>query len=228
MDVIGTAMLQFQETRQDRMLEISINGVVDESMPVSYFFRMPGTMDGLEQYALEHSHGKILDIGAGAGCHSLALEASEHSVTPIDLSVNAVAVMKNRGLDAAHVADIHSYSGEYDTMLLLMNGLGIGRTMNGTIALLSKLRELLAPGGQIFGDSTDIRYMFDFAELNDQDPYYGEVSFGVSCEGIGSQSFPWIFIDPNALMLACEQADLNCEIIGSDDGFHYLARMTAR
>lgn len=228
MDVIGTAMLQFLESRQDKMLEISINGAVDESMPVSYFFRLPGSMDSLEQYALEHSHGNILDIGAGAGCHSLALKDAKHSVTPIDLSVNAVAVMKNRGLDEARVADINSYTGKFDTLLLLMNGLGIGRTLTGTVDLLSKLRELLAPGGQIFGDSTDIRYMFDHAELQGQSPYYGEVSFGVSCEGIGSESFPWIFIDPNALTEACEQADLNCEIIGSDDGFHYLARMTAR
>jgi 2-polyprenyl-3-methyl-5-hydroxy-6-metoxy-1,4-benzoquinol methylase len=225
-DVIGEAMKIFQQSRRDIHLEISINDVVDESMPVSYFFRKVGSMGSVEQYAIENSRGKILDVGAGAGCHSLELQARELDVTPIDLSISAVEVMKNRGLAHARVADVMTEAGTYDTILLLMNGLGIGQTVEGTRELLSHLKTLLAPEGQIFGDSTNISYMFDRGELQSQPHYFGEVKFGVSAKEIGAQEFPWIFIDAHELTNVCNDLNMNCEIIGSDDGFHYLSRLT--
>lgn len=226
MDVIGEAMKTFQQSRRDTTLEISINHVVDESMPVSYFFRKLGSMGSIEQYSIEHSKGQILDVGAGAGCHSLELQAKGQKVTPIDLSINSVEVMKNRGLHQARVADVMTETGTYDTILLLMNGLGIGQTIKGTRKLLTHLKSLLTPEGQIFGDSTNISYMFDRGELESQPHYFGEVTFGVSAKDIGEQEFPWIFIDSHELTAICNELDLNCEIIGSDDGFHYLSRIT--
>lgn len=227
MDVIGEAMKIFQQTKKDTSLEVSVNGVVDENLFVSYFFRNSGAMGSVEQYAIEHSTGKVLDVGAGAGCHSMELLKREVDVTPIDVSVLSVEVMKNRGLEQAKVADIMTLQEKYDTILLLMNGLGIGYTLSGTRILLEHLKTLLADGGQIFGDSTNIAYMFKRDEIESKEKYFGEVSFGVKAEGIGSQEFAWIFIDANALADLCDEVGLNCEIIGSEDGFHYLARLTS-
>ena len=71
--------------------------------------------------------------------------------------------------------------GKYDTLLLLMNGTGIAGKLERLPSLLNRLKELLADGGQILVDSSDLRYIYEnedgSMDINLNAPYYGEVDY---------------------------------------------------
>jgi len=75
-------------------------------------------MPDIEQKALQLCRGKVLDVGAAAGCHSIVLKKSGLSIVPVDVSEKAVEVMKARGLPEAKQADYFEMKNEkYDTLL---------------------------------------------------------------------------------------------------------------
>jgi SAM-dependent methyltransferase len=161
-DLFGQAILDFQTNNfpEDLLTETSISEA--DEMPVDYLFRSFAQMPRIEQTALELAIGKILDVGCGAGSHSLYLQHKEYDVKAIDISANAIQACTNRGIKNAHVQDLLTIENEtFDTILLLMNGTGIFRTLAELPIYLQKLKSLLNPGGQILIDSSDLIYMYD-------------------------------------------------------------------
>lgn len=96
-------------------------------MPVAHLFRSEQEMPQLEKRALELVRGKVLDIGAGAGCHALALKEKGFEVKAIDVSPLSCEVMKARGIEDVECINLFDpqLQGKFDTILLLMNGTGI-------------------------------------------------------------------------------------------------------
>lgn len=187
-------------------------------------------MPKLEQKALELSKGKILDVGCGAGSHSLYLQENNFDVTSIDISANAIEACQLRGLKNARVQNILDLENDkYDTILLLMNGTGIFGTLQQTSNYLQKLKSLLAPNGQILIDSSDIIYMFDEDEDGSKwipgEGYYGELTFTISYKNQTEEAFPWLYLDYNTLQNAAHANGLQCELIQEGDHFDYLARL---
>jgi len=70
-DLFGQAILDYQTNHspEDLYTETSISEL--DVMPIDYLFRKYDDMPILEQKALDLSKGKILDVGCGAGSHSL-------------------------------------------------------------------------------------------------------------------------------------------------------------
>ena len=193
-------------------------------------------MPELEQKALHLAKGKILDVGCGAGSHSLYLQENNFDVTAIDISANAIEACQLRGLKNARVQNILDLDSDfhqndrYDTILLLMNGTGIFGTLQQTSNYLSKLKSLLAPNGQILIDSSDIIYMFDEDEDGSKwipgEGYYGELTFTISYKNQTEEAFPWLYLDYNTLQNAAHANGLQCELIQEGDHFDYLARLS--
>ena len=154
----------------------------EDELPVKDLFRTLEQMPLLEQKALRLAHGRILDVGAGSGCHSLALQNMGKESLAIDISPLSVEVMKRRGLDArlTNVFDM-GFTGQFDTILMLMNGSGIIGKLKNMHAFLMRVKQLLAPGGCVLMDSSDLRYLYedeDGSYLVDlAADYYGEVDF---------------------------------------------------
>ena len=76
----------------------------------SVFFRKQKDMNDIELAALNSVQGKILDVGAGAGCHSLVLQLLGHEVTALESSKQSCEVMRQRGLKQVVQSDIMHFS----------------------------------------------------------------------------------------------------------------------
>jgi SAM-dependent methyltransferase len=231
-DLFGKAILDFQTNKspEDLMTETSISEA--DEMSVAYLFRSYYEMPRLEQRALQLAKGKVLDVGCGAGSHSLTLQNDRNlDVSSIDISPNAIQACTLRGLKKAKVQDIMTLENEkFDTILLLMNGTGIFGTLKETPHYLQKLKSLLNPDGQILIDSSDIIYMFDDDEDGGKwitaDGYYGELTFTVSYKNETENPFPWLYLDFNTLKNAAFANGLQCELILEGEHYDYLARLS--
>ncbi len=202
----------------------------DEVIPISYFFRGFEQMPLLEQKALELCTGKILDIGAGSGIHSLHLKSQGMDTTSLDIKPGFVDVMKKRGLENVVLSDIFDYNtGTYDTLLMLMNGIGFTKNFAGLTAFLKQAKKLLVPGGQLLLDSSDLLYLYENEDgsysINLNENYYGEVEYIIEYEGVKGDPFRWLYIDFDNLVMHAEQAGFKCELIFEDDHYNYLARL---
>jgi len=242
-DLFGKAILDFQTNNdpQDLITETSISEA--DEMSIAYLFRSYDEMPKIEQKALQLSKGKILDVGCGAGSHSLYLQNEKSlDVTAIDISTNAVEACKLRGIRKATVQNVMDLDGDkYDTILLLMNGAGMCGRLKNLTAFLLKLKSLLNENGQILLDSSDIIYMFDEDEDDDtrseaelseaklipfDHEYYGEVVFNIEYKGEKELPFDWMYIDYNTLQNAAVANGLQCELILEGEHFDFLARLT--
>lgn len=230
-DPIGAALLSFYETQDDVPIQVEMDIAEEDTLAPSYFFRSFEQCPQLEQTALKLAHGKVLDVGAGAGSHSLYLQNQGLEVTGLDISPYSVEVMKKRGLAKVRLANFYDLPKEpFDTLLLLMNGIGLVQTLEGFEAFFLKARTLLAPKGQILLDSSDLIYMFEqddgsyLIDLNDK--YLGEVEFNLSYKNISGQPFNWLYVAEDLLQDAAEKNGFNCEIIQQGPHYDYLAKLT--
>jgi 2-polyprenyl-3-methyl-5-hydroxy-6-metoxy-1,4-benzoquinol methylase len=232
-DLFGKAILDFQTNNspEDLITETTISD--EDEMSVAYLFRDFSGMPKLEQQALLLSKGKVLDVGCGAGSHSLYLQKEKNlEVTAIDISNNAVKACQLRGiLDVSRIDILEYKSGKkFDTILVLMNGTGIFGKLEHVSKYLQKLKSLLSENGQILIDSSDIIYMFDEEDDGGKwisgAAYYGELEFTISYKGEKEAPFPWLYMDYNTMQNAAVANGLKCELVIEGNHFDYLARLT--
>ncbi|EIA10169.1 class I SAM-dependent methyltransferase [Flavobacterium frigoris] len=232
-DLFGKAILDFQTNNspEDLITETTISE--EDEMSVAYLFRSYSEMPKMEQKALQLAKGRILDVGCGAGSHSLTLQNERNlNVTAIDISTNAIKACILRGIKDARVQDVMTLENEkYDTILLLMNGAGMCGKLKNIPKFLLKLKSLLNPGGQILMDSSDIIYMFDDDEdggkwIPSDNAYYGEVVFKIAYKGEKEKPFDWMYIDYNTLQNAAFANDLKSELILEGEHYDYLAKLS--
>ena len=215
---------------KDAEVIVHSNKEDDQIIPVKYFFRNFDEMFGIEKLALSVCSGKVLDIGAGSGCHSLVLKSKGINVTSLDIRKGFSEIMKKRGIEKVILADIFNYNYEkYDTLLMLMNGIGISQNLTGLAKFLSHSKNLLNPGGQIILESSDIMYLYKeqdgSVKFNLHEDYYGEVEYKFEYNGIPGKSFNWLFVDFSTLKEYAGQAGYNCEMVFEGEDHHYLARL---
>ena len=231
-DLFGKAILDFQTNNspEDLITETSISE--EDEMSVAYLFRSYNEMPKMEQKALQLAKGKILDVGCGAGSHSLYLQNERKlNVTSIDISANAIKACQMRGIENARVQDIMTLENEkYDTILLLMNGAGMCGKLKNIPKFLTKLKSLLNPNGQILLDSSDIIYMFDEDDdgaklIPFENEYYGELVFNITYKEVKEIPFDWMYIDYKTLQNEALKKELQCELILEGEHFDYLAKL---
>lgn len=227
---MGTAILDYQTKGKAGKLSILSSMFEEDEMPVKHLFRNLEEMPMLEQKALSLAKGKVLDVGAGAGCHALALQAQSIAVKAIDISPLSCEAMELRGVmnaECINLFDEHLETG-FDTILLLMNGTGIAGKIENLPALFNRLKALLNKGGQILIDSSDIKYIYENEDgsfdINLNAAYYGEVDYQMVYKDVKGDSFDWLYVDFPLLKSIAESCGLHGELIAEGEHYDYLAR----
>lgn len=232
-DPMGAAILDFQKTGKAGKLRVLSSMFEEDEMPVKHLFRSYHDMPKLEKKALDLSRGKVLDVGAGAGCHSLALQAT-HSIKPIDISPLSCEAMKLRGVKDVECINLFNpqlgNDDGFDTILLLMNGTGIAGKIANLPALFHRLKSLLNPNGQILIDSSDLKYIYENEDgsfdIDLNGPYYGEVDYQMVYGNTEGEPFDWLYVDFPLLKSIAESCGLQGELIAEGEHYDYLARLS--
>ena len=232
-DLMGRAIWDYyyQENSEDLQTETSISELDD--LPVSYLFRDYQEMNALEKKALNLSFGKVLDVGSGAGSHSLYLQNERKlEVTTLDISPKSIEICKVRGIKNAICEDLLQFSEKnFDTVLLLMNGTGIFQSLEDIDQYLQKLKSLVAENGQILIDSTDILYMYDQDEdggvLVPATGYYGELDYYLHYKGESELPMKWLYLDFDTLENAAIANGFKIQKIEQLED-SYLAQLTLK
>lgn len=224
-DVLGNAIFDYYHNSKRYKLWIHNTYGPKEEMPVEIYLRDETEMPALEQIALQQCKGKVLDIGAGAGSHALLLQQKGVDVTALEISPKAAEVMKLRGVNKAVQQDIFEFEGEqFDTLLLLMNGIGLTGTIAKLHLFLQHARTLLVKGGQLVFDSSDVAYLYK-GNKPQMKHYYGEIRYRYEYKRQKGDWFTWLYIDKNMLKQIAQQEGWKIEIIMEDEYEQYLARL---
>ena len=230
-DPMGTAIAEYYAKGRAAKLRVFSSQFYEDEIPVDTLFRTLDDMPPQEQEALRLCRGRVLDVGAGSGCHSLELQGRGMEVVAIDISTLSVDVMRQRGIDA-RVADFFdkTFDEKFDTILMAMNGIGIVGRIERLPEFFMRLKQILAPGGQVLLDSSDIRYVFENEDGSlDIDPdsgYYGEIDYRMQYRGIRGETFEWLYIDFDTLSTYAGQYGFRCEKCIDGEHYDYLARLT--
>lgn len=230
-DPMGAAIYDFHKNGSTDVLRVFSSQFEEDEIPVGDLFRKYEDMPDLEKMALQEASGEILDVGAGSGCHSIALGQMGKSAVAIDISPLSVEVMKERGVDAIEI-DFYdeSFDRRFDTVLMLMNGTGIIGSLDNMPVFFARLRSLLKPGGCLLIDSSDLRYLFEEEDgsimIDLADDYYGQLDYQMQYKDVVGESFDWLYVDFETLAFYAEENGFKAELLSEGEHYDYLARLT--
>ena len=228
-DPMGSAIADYFAKGKSAKLRVLSSQFEEDEIPTEQLFRTYDEMPELEQEALQLAKGKILDCGAGSGCHALALQEMGKDVEAIDISPLSVEVMKKRGVKEAYCVNLfdENYLQKFDTILMLMNGSGIIGKLENMGAFFTKMKQLLNPGGCIYMDSSDLRYLFEDEDgsflIDLAGGYYGEIDFRMQYKQIKGEPFDWLYVDFQTLSYYANENGFKAEMVKEGEHYDYLA-----
>ncbi len=231
-DPMGWAISDYYKNGSAGRLRVFSSMFDEDEMSVENLFRTYEEMPKIEQFALDLSSGRVLDVGAGSGCHSLALQEMGRKVCAIDISPRSVEVMKDSGVADARLLNFYDETlrEKFDTILMLMNGSGIIGKVANMSRFFARIDELLADRGQLLIDSSDLIYLYENEDgtigLDLNGGYYGEVDFAMQYKNMKGDSFDWLYVDFETLSFYASQCGFNAEMIVRGEHYDYLARLT--
>lgn len=228
-DPMGAAIADYFAKGRAAKLRVFSSQFDEDEIPAEQLFRTFDEMPILEQKALELAQGKILDCGAGSGCHALALQDMGKDVEAIDISPLSVDVMQKRGLRQAYQINLfdENYLKKFDTILMLMNGSGIIGKLENMGTFFAKMKQLLNPGGCIYMDSSDLRYLFEDEDgsflVDLAAGYYGEIDFRMQYKQVKGEPFDWLYVDFQTLAYYASENGFKAELVMEGEHYDYLA-----
>ena len=232
MKPFGLSLIDYQRGNHDAMLLVYRDDGFIDQIQVSSFFRRADEYD-LDRIALDMCYGKILDAGAGSGLHSLFLQERGFQVCAIDVSIEAVQVMRDWGVVNVYQVDILSFNGrEFNTILMMGGGLGMVEDTKGLSRLLKQAHEILAVGGQILLTSLDVRNTQEELHMTYQQRniesgrYFGEQRIQFEYDSVRGPICGWMHMDFDTLKGYALQEDWRCHLVKQQDDGRYLAQLT--
>ncbi|MCW3980178.1 MAG: class I SAM-dependent methyltransferase [Candidatus Bathyarchaeota archaeon] len=137
--------------RDDGYFDASPNG------PKTYFSKYED-WQLFERKAMEFVRGRVLDVGCGAGRHSLYLQEKGLNVVGIDNSPLAVEVCRLRGLRKAivmSIEDVNFKPDSFDTIIMMGNNFGLFGSFKKARSLLKRFHKMTSKNGLIIASTRD-------------------------------------------------------------------------
>lgn len=230
-DSIGKAIWDYHTNNSPEDILVESDLVEDDFLPIKHIFRNYSDFPKLEVTAMKYCKGKILDVGAAAGPHAKYLVEQGFDVSTVEMSPLAHRYLQEvLPLSTHYSTTIQSFNiGEFDTILLLMNGIGLAGTFEEVTPFLTHVASLLNPGGSILCDSTDVQNVFEdeegglWVDLNAN--YYGEFKFNMKYKNAESGWFNWVYVDLKNLEKFANDAGLYLTLLDDDEN-SFLVQLT--
>jgi SAM-dependent methyltransferase len=225
---LGLGIKAYFETGERTPIKVhTVDGDVTP-YPAELFFRTYDDFGIFDELACHYAHGRVLDVGAGAGCISLFLEELGYSVTALEITPEGTEVMRKLGLKDVRCGDFFELRGEkWDTILLLMNGIGFVGKLKQLDQFLEHCKTLLKPGGQILFDSSDLA-LADIGDVDfrgDESTYHGEVWYQLEYKGIKGAPYYWLYVDQRTLKRHAEAAGYAFDVLEEAPEGYYFGRL---
>ncbi len=218
---LGYAVSAYHRGHRDAEMIVESDVFETEIIPARHFYRPDDeALPELDRRALDRCRGTVLDAGAGAGRHALELQRRDLDVTALDIDPGNVTLMQDRGVLDARTGDVFTWSeGTFDTILLLMNGIGLAGSPERLPVLFQRFRTLLNPGGSVVFDASGLSASVGSAAIAGMHddavgrPDLGEVFFRLTFDDCRGAWYPWLFPSEDLLRSAAAAADFDLNII---------------
>ncbi len=228
-DPVGQAILDYVKTNKPDDIIVTSEICEDDIIPIEVLFRTLEEMPDLEICAIENAKGRVLDVGSGAGVHALEMKKQGCDVLAIDISKGAIEYLKKSGLEVQEIDFFQLKEQKFDTITMLMNGIGIAGSLANLENTLNHAKSLLNPGGKILCDSCDIRYLYEDEDgalwVNLNTEYYGNFRFQMKYKKEIGPWFDWLYVDFDSLFNAAQNIGMKATRIYEKDD-NYLAEIT--
>jgi 2-polyprenyl-3-methyl-5-hydroxy-6-metoxy-1,4-benzoquinol methylase len=228
----GKALIDYYQGNASAAVTMVRDDGWTTELQMESFFRQAEAFE-LERLALNLCTGKILDVGAGAGLHSLFLQNKGFEVCAIDVIPESVRIMRERGISVVQQADVMTFvGGQFDTILMMGHGIGMVEDIPGLDRFLAHASSLLRPAGQLLLTSLDIRVRSDPSGIlyqkrnRDSGRYFGEIRMQFRYGEILGPLFGWLQVDADTLKIHAAKHSWYCELVCQQEDGNYLARLT--
>jgi SAM-dependent methyltransferase len=234
MKPFGMAIADYYKGDKDAAVAVYRDDGLVENLAILSFFRSP-TAYPLDKVALDNCRGRVLDVGAGVGIHSLYLQDKGFSVCAMDVSPEACEVMKKEGVKEVHCASFEGFSARlFDTLLILGRSICMVETLAGLQDFLEKVHSLVRPGGQIILNSVDVTRTSNpqhlaYHDINRREGrYVGECRLHMEYKGVKGPVCGLLHVEAATLAEYAEKTGWSCDILVQEDDGNYLARLVKK
>ncbi len=178
------------------------------SEPGSYFSEYEEWSES-ERIMIDKARGNTIDIGCGAGRHSLYLQGNEFDVTGIDNSPGAIEVCRSRGLKKALVRSIEEIDkfepDTFETILMLGNNFGLFGSAENAKFTLERMQLITTPSAKIIVKTINPYLTDDDAHLKYQERnkklgrMTGQIRLRVRYGIYVGEWFDYLFVSPEEM-----------------------------
>ena len=158
-DAFGQAVWDHAHgTKAFEIIERSDGYFAVSSGPSEYLAEPTSWAPHLRDALQRHAHGRVLDVGCNAGRHALYLQQQGLDVLGVDVSPLAIAVAKERGLNAEvlSIDELSAELGMFDTILMLGNNFGLFGSASKARRLLRRFKAFTRPGATLIAESLNV------------------------------------------------------------------------
>lgn len=242
---LAVALLDHHRDGRPRRVKALRADGLEFEIETEEYFTLEGELAELDQTAIARARGRVLDVGAGAGRHALALQAKGCEVVAIDVSPTCVALCRERGVLDVRELDVMALAvgadsrgasasegdpppaleeslGRFDTIFFGMQTVGVAGGVMPLRRLLAGLQRFLRPGGAVIADSSELRDAWEGDEA-DRSPNRGEIVLETRYRGLRGEPFPWVYMAEEDFAAVAREAGFELETLGRVASGEYLA-----